>query len=382
MLSAVQEIDELLLKVWETHGIQKKIDTYLRNKSSAVSLFEIQAPQLEEEELIKTRYLCRGGGLLLTGPTGIGKSSLLMQFAICWAMGIACFGLTPSKPLEILLVQAENDFGDLIEQRDGIAKGLELSHNDQVTAFSRIFVKHENSTSGEDFTNYLRFLLRQRKYDLLIIDPANAYIGGDVLLQKDVGRFLRNQLNPLLSEFNIGLVLAHHTNKPLRGKEKDSWKAGDWAYSGAGSAEWANWARAILTMRSIGEHSIFQLIAAKRGGRLNWYDEKGNKIYDRYISHLGIPGVICWREASPEEIPEEIQQISLEQKIANLWNNEEEQITEEEFKSRVKKMGKSKSLPAVWWKRGLERHVFKILSNGLCVLTGKYRPVESNEILF
>ena len=30
----------------------------------------------DPNELLRSRYLCRGGGLLLVGPTGIGKSSL------------------------------------------------------------------------------------------------------------------------------------------------------------------------------------------------------------------------------------------------------------------------------------------------------------------
>src|SRR5271169_5429764 len=38
-------------------------------------------------ELLKHRYLCRGGGLLLVGPTGHGKSSLAMQLMIKWALG-------------------------------------------------------------------------------------------------------------------------------------------------------------------------------------------------------------------------------------------------------------------------------------------------------
>ena len=32
----------------------------------------------DPSELLRNRFLCRGGGLLLVGPTGIGKSSLSM----------------------------------------------------------------------------------------------------------------------------------------------------------------------------------------------------------------------------------------------------------------------------------------------------------------
>ena len=44
-------------------------------------------------ELLKSRFLCCGAGLLLVGPTGIGKSSLAMQAMILWAVGGRCLAL-------------------------------------------------------------------------------------------------------------------------------------------------------------------------------------------------------------------------------------------------------------------------------------------------
>lgn len=75
-------------------------------------------------ELLRNRFLCRGGGLLLVGPTGVGKSSLSMQAKILWALGRPAFGIVPARPLKSLLIQAENDDGDLAEMRDGVIKGL------------------------------------------------------------------------------------------------------------------------------------------------------------------------------------------------------------------------------------------------------------------
>ena len=67
----------------------------------------------DPNELLRYRYLCRGGGLLLVGPTGIGKSSLSMQLMLLWALGRAALGIQPARPLKSLLIQAENDDGDL-----------------------------------------------------------------------------------------------------------------------------------------------------------------------------------------------------------------------------------------------------------------------------
>src|SRR6478736_5147068 len=77
----------------------------------------VRVAENDPAELLKHRYLCKGGGLLLVGPTGHGKSSLAMQFMIKWAVGQAVFGIEPARPLKSLLIQAENDDGDLAEMK-------------------------------------------------------------------------------------------------------------------------------------------------------------------------------------------------------------------------------------------------------------------------
>lgn len=258
------------------------------------------------KELLRKAYLCRGGGLLLVGPTGIGKSSLAMQCMILWALGRAAFGIMPTRPLKSLLIQAENDEGDLAEMRDGVLNGLKLTEEERRMAMENVIVAREDTRTGMAFfQGAVRPLLELHRPDLLWIDPALAYLGGEVSSQKDVGGFLRNMLNPLLGEFDCGCVMVHHTNKPPTGKEKPDYGGGDFAYLGSGSAEWANWPRAVLALRSIGLHSVFELRAGKRGGRLGWKEPDGvTKAYCKLIAHAKEPDVICWREAEADEAPE------------------------------------------------------------------------------
>ena len=69
----------------------------------------------DPDELLKNRYLCKGGGALWVAQTGIGKSSAELQAAILWAIGRPFFGIAPARPLKSLIIQAENDDGDLAE---------------------------------------------------------------------------------------------------------------------------------------------------------------------------------------------------------------------------------------------------------------------------
>jgi len=258
----------------------------------------------DPNELLRTGYLCRAGGLLLAAPTGIGKSSFGIQAQIMFSLGRPMFGITPTRPLRSLYIQAENDDGDLAEMRDGVIAGFDLTPGELETVYANVITAQENTRTGPAFfNNTVAPLLELHHPDLLWIDPALSYIGGEASSQKDVGSFLRNLLNPLLSRFNCGCVVIHHTNKPSRGEEKSAWQAGDFAYLGSGSAEWANWARAVLAIRSIGSHNVFELRVGKRGSRIGWKDGEGNPAFTRLIGHATEPGVICWRAASEDETP-------------------------------------------------------------------------------
>lgn len=258
----------------------------------------------DPDELLAHRYLCRCGGLLLCGPTGIGKSAFSMQCALLWAIGKPCLGVTPARPLRSLIIQAENDDGDLADMRDGVIKGLSLTPEQARVACENVIVCREDSRCGDTFFDEcVRPLLAAHNPDLLWIEPALAYLGGEANSQRDVGGFLRNRLNPLLREFRCAAIVVHHTNKPPSGREKPDWSGTDFAYLGSGSAEWANWARAVLGIRTTGQDGIFELRAGKRGARLGWKDPEGNTVYAKCIGHALEPGVICWREVDQSGLP-------------------------------------------------------------------------------
>ena len=61
------------------------------------------------------RWLCKGGSMLIVGQSGTGKSSLMMQAAVHWALGRDFFGIKPARPLRAIILQAENDAGDVSE---------------------------------------------------------------------------------------------------------------------------------------------------------------------------------------------------------------------------------------------------------------------------
>lgn len=270
-------------------------------------LFDLQRPaEGDRSELLKRRFLCRGGSLLLVGQTGQGKSSLAMQAALCWAAGLPLFGIEPNGPLRVLLLQGENNDGDLAEARDGVAweveSATEFEDSGQVETLRELWgrkvaVISENARAGQALMQALNVAMAEFKPDLLIIDPAFSYVDGDASSAADVGRFLRQGLNPLLSAHDCGVVVVHHTAKPPGQKGAVDRSAS--AYAGHGSAEWANWARAILTLEAIGG-GRYKLHAAKRGGRIGWQDDDGAKAFFKVIEHANNDAGFCWHELAGE----------------------------------------------------------------------------------
>jgi hypothetical protein len=189
--------------------------------------------------------------------------------------------------------------------RDGVIAGLNLTDAQRVQACANILIVTEDAKTREGFAAMLDQLLQAHPCDLVATDPAFAYIGGDASSQRDVSPFLRNMLNPVIHKHNIGFILVHHVNKPPTGEQKSKWQAGDFAYLGSGSAEFANWARAVIAIRSIGSDSVFQLMLAKRGRRARWRDEFDKPTNSRFIAYHREPGVICWREVTAAEVEAE-----------------------------------------------------------------------------
>jgi hypothetical protein len=227
-----------------------------------------------------------------------------MQAMILWAVGKPCFGIEPTTKLKSLLIQAENDDAELAEFRDGVCEGLKLNPEERALAGQNVKVVTECSrTSNIFFREVVEPLLKEYGPDLIWIDPALAYLGGDVNSQKDVGTFLRTYLNPLLHQYNCAAVVIHHSNKPAKGNNNREWQGGEFAYLGSGSSEWANWARAILVIRQTGRSGVFELRAPKRGGRLGWLTPEGKATELKAIAHANEKRIIYWREADPEELP-------------------------------------------------------------------------------
>jgi len=223
-------------------------------------------------QLLGKRWICRGGSALWVGSSGLGKSVLCMQAAITWAIAESFFGINPhGNGLKSLIIQAENDEGDVAESIQGVFKAMSLTEKQKALVMANVTIVRDCTSTGEKFVDRVRRLVEKHKPDLVWIDPLLAFIGGDLSSQETASAFLRNMLNPLSLSAGFAWMLIHHTPKPVR--EGNGYQGADKAYSGFGSSELTNWARSVLTLAPCGDDAdgkrIYRLEVTKRGKRSN-----------------------------------------------------------------------------------------------------------------
>jgi hypothetical protein len=253
------------------------------------------------------RWLCKGGSLLIVGQSGTGKSSLMMQAAVHWCIGKDFFGIKPAKPLRAIVLQAENDAGDISEALQDVIAGAYLDTDERSQLREHLAIFRDTVSTGTTFTSALRDLIVEHKADIVFVDPLLSFAGIDVSDQEQASKFLRHDLAPILLETGAVLVAMHHTGKPKASSDKEGHTVADLAYAGLGSSEFTNWFREVAVLfRCQGEEPIYKFGLTKRRGRAGLKDHANQFKGEIYIRHAAEKGVIRWEYSQPpsESLPD------------------------------------------------------------------------------
>ena len=246
------------------------------------------------------RWLCKGGSLLIVGQSGTGKSSLMMQAAVHWCLGRDFFGIKPARPLRAVVLQAENDAGDISEALQDVVAGAYLDTAERATLRDHLAIFRDTVSTGTNFTAALRQLVVDQKADIVFVDPLLSFAGIDVSDQEQASKFLRHDLAPILLETGAVLVAMHHTGKPKASSDKEGQTVADLAYAGLGSSEFTNWFREVAVLfRCQGDEPIYKFGLTKRRGRAGLKDSEGQYKGEIHIRHAAEKGVIRWEYSVP-----------------------------------------------------------------------------------
>ena len=241
----------------------------------------------KSDNLLGNRFLTREGSWLIVAQSGVGKSVLAMQMAICFALGRDLWDLKPIKPLKMAIIQAENNKLDLVEPLQSICENLGVSAAEKQLLNKNLSIFPNSSQCGKNFARLLERVAKTKTPDIVIIDPLLSYIGGDISKQETCSAFLRNTVHPILQRYQMGLIIMHHTGKP---RSKDEEQNGDaLSYAGTGSSELTNYVRAASTIfKNKDDDHVYDFTFAKRGKRAECerviylkQGECGNIFWDR-----------------------------------------------------------------------------------------------------
>jgi len=258
----------------------------------------------DPNNILGNRWLCKGGSLLIVGQSGTGKSSLMMQAAVHWALGRDFFGIKPIKPLRSIILQAENDALDCGEALQDVVAGAYLDSGEVAQLKDHLAIFRDTISTGTAFTDALRKLIIDHQADIVFVDPLLSFAGIDVSDQEQASKFLRHDLAPILLETGAVLVAMHHTGKPKAASEKEGHTVADLAYAGLGSSEFTNYFREVAVLfRCQGEEPIYKFGLTKRRGRAGLKDSEDQFKSEIYIRHAAEKGVIRWEYSqSPSQV--------------------------------------------------------------------------------
>lgn len=223
------------------------------------------------------RFFCRGDGMIISGPSSIGKSSFAIQAYCSMAIGRPFLGLKTSglRPLKTLYVQSEDSAADISETIASFLDEEGPTSEQKELLRKNLVILREKELRGDRFLTWLEDQVRTHQPDIVSLNPLHAYIDGDISQSTDAGRFLREGLNRINRGDRFGIVLIHHTTKPPKEKKDITWNEA--MYDMHGSAELTNWPRCIISLKVTEEEGEFDMIMAKRGKRAGIIGERRNE---------------------------------------------------------------------------------------------------------
>jgi AAA domain len=237
-------------------------------------------------------------------------TSLVVQACSHWSVGLPFFGITCNGPLRILYVQAEDDEGDMTEETQIVSHlnftSEQLELLDENTRMERV-----NGFTGQKFINLMNEFCAEWPPDLLVINPLQSFLGGDLKKDEILTPFLRVQLDGLLNACNIGVLAVGHTTKQ---SSKDIGKMDrlQRMYAIAGSAQMANWPRSMLFLANTDSVGVYDLWAVKKWQRV-W--EPGTDYVK--LAH-SFDNKLLWHKASIEQQFKSMAKVKLEAEPEHL----------------------------------------------------------------
>jgi RecA-family ATPase len=243
-------------------------------------------------------FLEVGCFIFLIGPSYSGKSTLIAQLSISFALAQSCFIFKVHRSLRSMVVQAEDPENKLVKMGQMFHRmGLNPSQIKQAHENTAVLVIDDIQDSravSEIERHALDF-----KPDIIWLNPLTSYLSAGVYKEEPINKFLRVDFGPMLKRIGASGIIAHHPPKPaLDTKNLRDLTAFELQYGGAGMAALTNAARANAFLAHV-DGDVFKLATGKG------YQELGTKEPVAYLRRsLDSAGIMLWEPCDQSQADE------------------------------------------------------------------------------
>lgn len=167
-------------------------------------------------------YALRGAVTVLAGPPSAMKSSLMLAWAAATVLGRPHGDFAPTEPGNVVVYNTEDDRAEQRRRLSAVLRQFDATPADMAGKLTRVgpsgvgtlFVvdKTTGDTNATPAMDRLRDLIRERAPALLIADPLaelhTAEENDNTALRAIIAEF-----RAIATEFNLAVVIVHHTRK-------------------------------------------------------------------------------------------------------------------------------------------------------------------------
>lgn len=256
-------------------------------------------------ELIKHDFMTSKTVSMLYARSGIGKSVLVLQLAMNWAIGNKAFGFEPTMPLRSLFFQWEDQDKRLKTFVSGIESGLMFSESHMARAGDNIIIPARKEFIGKtmfDVFGILRSFIILHRPHIVWLNPITAFFDGDMSSSKEVKVF-RDNIDMLALEYNVHFVLVTHIPKQQKNRDTNTRFTEIDMYDAFGSSTFTNWPRSMIAIQPSNEilesdpdRHVYEINVTKGGYDLDWEDVEGQRTTFWKIGYSDKGEGIYWKD--------------------------------------------------------------------------------------
>lgn len=238
--TSIAEVSSVDNEIFRNGGYMEETRTQLQ----IIKMSEIQS---KEVAWLWYPFIPYGKLTIIQGDPGDGKTTLVLNIAAKLSKGEGLDSdMKLTEPLAVIYQSAEDGLADTVKPR------LETAGAD----CENISVIDESKKSLSMIDERLEEAIIKTKTKLLILDPIQAYLGGNMDMNRaNEARDMTKKLAALAEKYQCAIVLVGHMNKAAGNKA---------AYRGMGSIDFFAVARSVLLVGRVeGEENIRAVVQIK-----------------------------------------------------------------------------------------------------------------------